>query len=128
MPWFKVDDKLAVHPKVMQAGNEALGLWVRAGSWSAAHLTDGSIPSEILPVFGANRTQAARLVKAGLWSEIDGGYQFHDWGTYQPSAEDVKAAEDAEKAGGSWGNHVRWHSRKGIKNASCKHCKEEVSE
>ena len=33
--WFKVDDNLALHPKVLGAGNAAMGMWVRAGSWSA---------------------------------------------------------------------------------------------
>lgn len=122
MPWFKVDDRLAFHPKVMKAGNEAIGLWVRAGSWAAAHLTDGEIPSEMLPILGGNRIQAGRLVRAGLWVEFDGGYKFHDWTVYQPSAEDAKAAEDAEKRGGSWGNHVRWHVKKKVKNANCRYC------
>lgn len=31
MPWFKVDDTLALHGKVVAAGNPAMGLWVRAG-------------------------------------------------------------------------------------------------
>lgn len=34
MSWFKVDDHLAFHRKTLAAGNEAMGLWVRAGSWS----------------------------------------------------------------------------------------------
>lgn len=120
--WFKVDDKFAMHPKSMRAGNGALGLWVRAGSWSAAHLTDGFIPSDLLAAIGGSRTAAEKLVKVGLWEVDIDGYRFRDWHDYQPTAADVKAAEDAGKAGGSWGNHVRWHSKKGITNPDCKHC------
>lgn len=29
MAWFKVDDQFAFNAKVMAAGNEAIGLWVR---------------------------------------------------------------------------------------------------
>lgn len=29
MPWFRVDDDFALHPKAIAAGNAALGLWVR---------------------------------------------------------------------------------------------------
>ena len=47
MSWFKVDDQLAFNAKVVAAGNEAMGLWVRAGSWSAAQLTDGFIPEHM---------------------------------------------------------------------------------
>ncbi len=121
--WFKVDDKFAMHPKAMAAGNAALGLWVRAGSWSAAHLTDGRIPAELLGALGGNQAAANRLVKAKLWEVEPGGYQFRDWSDYQPIAEDVKAAEAAEKDGGSWGNHVRWHTRKNVYNDHCKHCR-----
>ena len=120
--WFKVDDKFAMHPKSMTAGNAALGLWVRAGSWSAAHLTDGRIPAELLAALGGNKAAAERLVKVRLWSRDGDNYRFKDWHDYQPSARDVKAAEDAEKNGGSWGNHVRWHAKKGVVNPDCKHC------
>lgn len=124
MTWFKVDDKFAMHPKAMSAGNAALGLWVRAGSWSAAHLTDGLIPANLLAALGGSRATAERLVKVHLWDAEPGGYRFRDWHDYQPSAVDVKAAEEAEKAGGSWGNHVRWHSRKKIVNPDCRFCTE----
>jgi len=43
MPWFKVDDTLAFHAKVVAAGNAAMGLWVRAGAHSMQQLTDGFI-------------------------------------------------------------------------------------
>ena len=47
MSWFKVDDQLAFNAKIVAAGNEAMGLWVRAGSWSAAQLTNGFIPEHM---------------------------------------------------------------------------------
>lgn len=88
MPWFKVDDNLAFHHKVVTAGNAALGLWVRAGSWSAQQLTDGFIPAAVAGVLGS-KAQAGRLVNAGLWVEVDGGYRFHEWDQRQPSRENV---------------------------------------
>ena len=66
MPWFKVDDRLAHHPKVMAVGNAAMGLWVRAGSWSAAHLTDGYVPTELLSTLGG---------KPALYNALGGGWQ-----------------------------------------------------
>lgn len=126
MTWFKVDDKFAMHPKAMMAGNAALGLWVRAGSWSAAHLTDGWIPNKLLASLGGSKTSANTLVKARLWDSEPGGFRFRDWHDYQPSAVDVKSAEDAEKNGGSWGNHVRWHTKKSVVNPDCKHCAKEA--
>lgn len=94
IPWFKVDDALAFSSKVMLAGNAGMGLWVRAGSWSAAQLTDGFIPAHVALTLGSP-DEAASLVSSGLWVEADGGYQFHDWDDYQPKKDDVlKERED----------------------------------
>lgn len=122
MPWFKVDDRLAHHPKVMTAGLASMGLWVRAGSWSAAHLTDGFIPASLLTTLEAKRSHAAALVKAGLWDAEPDGYRFRDWLDYQPSAHDVKLSQEAESHGGAFGNHKRWHSKRGITDPECRFC------
>lgn len=122
MPWFKVDDRLAMHPKVMQAGNAAMGLWVRAGSWSAQNLTDGHIPTALLTSLGGTRNQAEALVKAHLWTVEPDGWRFHDWSEYQPSASDVKLHKEAESEGGTWGNHQRWHIGRHMRDPDCKHC------
>lgn len=124
MPWFKVDDRLAMHPKVMRAGLAAMGLWVRAGSWSAQNLTDGHIPADLLASFGAKRQHAEALVKAGLWDVDPEGWRFHDWLDHQPSASDVKLGKEAESQGGTWGNHRRWHTRRGVTDPNCRHCQE----
>lgn len=78
MPWFNVDDGFADHPKTIRVGNAAVGLWVRTGSWCAKQLTDGFVPGEIASLYGTP-AQAGRLVAAGLWKVVEGGYQFHDW-------------------------------------------------
>lgn len=90
MPWFKVDDGFAFHRKAIKAGNAALGLWVRAGSWCAHQLTDGQVPDEILALLGGNTEDAEALVSAGLWEQIEGGYQFRGWHDYQPTRADVE--------------------------------------
>lgn len=78
MVWFRVDDNLALHPKVIEAGNAAMGLWVRAGAWSAANMTDGYIPARVALHLGS-RNLCARLVKSGLFEEAVDGFQFHQW-------------------------------------------------
>jgi hypothetical protein len=120
MTWFKVDDHLHSHSKTMKAGTEAMGLWVLAGSWSAAEESDGWIPGYVLTrLVGGNGDElAARLVKAGLWhaDERDGedGYQFHAWGEYQPTRADLEARREAQRErmrrARSQGGAVRAHS------------------
>lgn len=95
MPWFKVDDKLHGHKKARRSGAAAMGLWVLAGSWAAAELSDGFVPASVCAQWASNyRKLAALLVAAGLWSEFvkegEPGWLFHDWTEYQPSAAKVR--------------------------------------
>lgn len=96
MPWFKVDDGLATHDKVLAAGNAAMGLWVRAGAWSSQHLTDGDVPMHAVRLLGS-RAQAEALVCAGLWVKTTQGYRFHEWHDYQPSRKKVEADRQAAR-------------------------------
>lgn len=93
MTWFRVDDNLAMHPKAIAAGNAALGLWVRAGSWCGQQLTDGFVPKAVAASLGTS-AQAKALVDAGLWTKVDGGWQFHDWTERQPTRVHVETERD----------------------------------
>lgn len=96
MPWFNVEDNLYLHPKAVAAGNSALGLWVRSGSWCMQALTDGEIPHEIAKMLGTT-ADAKRLVKAGLWVPKDEGYVFHEWAGRQRSRVRVEADREAAR-------------------------------
>lgn len=102
MTWFKVDDGLATHQKVLAAGNAAMGLWVRAGAWCSQQLTDGHVPLATVRLLG-NVKQAKALVAAGLWIEAEGGYQFHDWSDYQPTRERVERTREERRQAGRRG-------------------------
>ena len=97
MSWFNVDDMLAFHPKVLDAGNAALGLWVRAGAWSKGANTGGEIPTAIIRTLGTQR-QAAQLVAVGLWEKTAAGYQFHQWDDWQDSKEKVAESRALHRA------------------------------
>lgn len=97
MSWFKVDDRFWSHPKTAALSDGAVALWIRAGSWSAGHLTDGFVPDSTLRFFRARRRSADELVAAGLWLIADGGFVFHDWAAYQPSKAQVTARREATK-------------------------------
>jgi hypothetical protein len=118
MPWFRVDDSFHCHPKVMAAGNEAIGLYVRCGSYAAQHLTDGFIPENIADLYGAQsvrvctctrrmaggtqdaddgrcarcgggETLAETLVKTRLWRRVRGGWKMPDFLDYNRSKDEV---------------------------------------
>ncbi|MGI5353453.1 mucin-2 [Streptomyces sp. CA-250714] len=109
MPWFKVDDTAHAHPKLLKAGNAALGLWMRVGAYCAQHLTEGAVPGVVAQLYGT-APQARKLVTAGLWHEhghtcprcpqpAPGDYQMHDFLTYNPTREktEQKRAAAAER-------------------------------
>ncbi|MFF7171123.1 hypothetical protein [Streptomyces pseudovenezuelae] len=116
MPWFVVDDNAHSHPKLISAGNAALGLWLRAGSYAAQHLTDGIVPGVIAKMYGS-KPQIARLVAAGLWHEhghtcphpkcaqpAPGDYYMHDYlAPYNPSRAEV--ADKRERAAAKKRDH-----------------------
>lgn len=91
MPWFRVDDGFHSHPKRLSVSLAAVGLWTVAGSWSSAHLTDGVVPDNVLPLLSPDAPKlAGELVAAGLWKRRKGGYQFHDWSSRNPSKQAVE--------------------------------------
>ncbi len=94
MTWFKVDDRLHSHPKVLAAIDRrpsAMGLWVVAGSWAADHLTDGVVTRRQVERLGFSVKDAHALVEAGLWEQESlAVYRFHDWSRFQPTKAEVE--------------------------------------
>ena len=105
MAWYKVDDRLPTSRKVLRIPRErrvaAIGVWTLAGAWSAHDLTDGFIPAYMIEEWGGCETDADALVEAGLWERAeddgDAGFQFVNWGEYQPLKADVEAARERER-------------------------------
>jgi hypothetical protein len=85
--WFKLDDRFHSHPKVRAAGNAAVGLFVRAGTYAAAYETDGFVDAAVVVEFAERRTQVAALERAGLWIPVAGGHLIHDYLDYNPAAD-----------------------------------------
>jgi hypothetical protein len=90
MAWFRIEDSFHSHPKVKLAGNAAVGLWVRCGTWSAQYLTDGLVPTHIVGDLGKPREIEA-LVKARLWVPSDDGMLIPDFLDYNQSKGEVEA-------------------------------------
>jgi hypothetical protein len=90
MPWFRVDDGFYGHPKVQLISNDAVALWVFAGSWSMRYLTDGHIPFQSLVMVRGTKQTAQELLDAGLWDMTPDGYLFRDWSNYQATKEELE--------------------------------------
>lgn len=98
MTWFKVDDGFWSHPKVLELTAEAIALWVRAGSYSSKHLTDGYIGHSVLNLLRGTEDQASELIASGLWESAENGWLFHDWPHYQDTREIVENRRESWRA------------------------------
>lgn len=115
MAWARITDDFLDHPKVAELavdleGMAAVGLWTLALCWVRAdRRRQGVVPLGIaLRLSAGNGKQlASRLVHAGLWDEVDGGYRFHDYeDVYTPADLSEKRAE-AGRSGGKASGRAR---------------------
>ena len=91
MTWVKLDDSFADHPKVLQAGLPAVGLYVIALAHSSRHLTDGHITDAFVDRSAGRQagTLAQALVTAGLWTRNGDGWDIHDYLDFNPSRDTI---------------------------------------
>ena len=91
MTWAKFDDAFWSHPKVLRAGNEAVGAFVRMVCYCAQHLTDGRIDrATALSIAGRERVLAT-LTTVGLLDEIDDdSLEIHGYLERNPSRSSVE--------------------------------------
>lgn len=95
-------DGIRSNRKLIKAGPEACWLWVVAIDYSRCELLDGFVPEDVVPLLAKFKDAAKlaeRLVDAGLFERVDGGYQIHDFHDFNDSADTVRAkrARDLER-------------------------------
>jgi hypothetical protein len=97
----KFDDGLPEGPKFIAAGPIACWLWFASVCYARRAFTDGFIPKPKVPalVLGLKQpfTQAAKLVEVGLWDDVVGGYQVHDFLDWNPSKKDIESYRASDK-------------------------------
>lgn len=106
MPWAQFDDHFPDSEPALTAGVEACGLHFLATCWSAAHLTDGVVPSIIVKrlMSGCLDNQGAelvaRLIAAELWEQRGGSYYLTDFlGSNRTRSKVLEDRERKAKAG-----------------------------
>jgi len=101
--WVRIDDRLPRHPKFEGLTSDAAWLWICGNCYASTYLTDGFVSFKSLPTISVVlisdiQKSASDLVSAGLWHEAEGGYFIHDYHDFNPTAEQVKAKLDADRA------------------------------
>ena len=95
---FQVDPDFYDHPKAIGMSDAATALWVRAGSYSAAKLSDGFVAEAALSLLSRCPEEAAgELVMRGLWRRVKGGYRFHQWSPRNLTRARVEADKTADR-------------------------------
>lgn len=100
--YIMVESSVRTHHKFLQAGAEASWLWLCGLGYCQDGLTDGFIPDAALDYLGVRRARplVSRLVAAGLWVIVDGGWRMHHYLDHNKSAEQVRATMRKRAAGG----------------------------
>lgn len=96
---FQVDPDFYDHPKSIGLSDAATALWCRAGSYSAAKLSDGFIAEHALALLSRLPEEAsAELVARGLWRRVRGGFQFHQWDHRNLLKAEVESDRESDRA------------------------------
>jgi hypothetical protein len=133
MPWVKIDEVFPRHPKVVQVGPLGIALQVAALCYCNHYLTDGFVPFRaVRGLLDFNRIGidassdsakfehwqeigglniAADLVEVGMWEEVEGGFQIHDYADYQPTRAEVIAERERNSRAGKLGAAAREAAR-----------------
>lgn len=102
---FSIDDAWDSAIPVVRAGNAAFGVYCRCGAWSARNSQDGYVPAEVASGMGSPEL-SSKLVAAGLWEVVDGGFRAVHFLERNESAEQKRARLKKEAD-----RKARWRSK-----------------
>lgn len=92
MEWVKLAANYYLDPAICGLDGDAELLFVRSLAYSGSAETSGFIPTPILPQLGRrNITRSAeKLIRAGLWEAMPGGYRVKSWDKWQVNISEVR--------------------------------------
>jgi hypothetical protein len=89
MTWIKLDDTLPNNPKILPLSDKAFRLYIEGLCYANQYLTDGFLAQAVI-----NRLDSGNawqeMIDAGLWIEVEGGAQIHDYCEHQTSRKVVE--------------------------------------
>lgn len=136
MPWVRLDEQFAWHPKLARVGPLGMALQVAALCYSNRHLTDGFVPWSIAQglltwefatqdnrryKIGISCGMAGQdvtsdfviplLLEADIWEQVEGGYRIHNFRKYQPTKKQVLEERSNKQAAGRAGGQASAKAR-----------------
>jgi len=102
--WSKLDDGFWMHPKIVRAGNEQVGIFCRCLSYCGAYLTDGLVPEEVALSIAGSKRALEGCVNSGLFDRLESGsVHIRDYAHYNPLRDQVEAARQQRREAGRLG-------------------------
>ena len=93
MTWIKLDDTLPNNPKILPLGDKAFRLYIEGLCYANQYLTDGFLAQAVVNRLDSGNA-CQELIEAGLWIEVEGGAQIHDYCEHQTSRKVVEAKRE----------------------------------
>lgn len=114
LSWVRVQSALSRNHKVLtllpqKGGDRALNVFIFGLGYCAEQRNDGFIPEGALGLFHGNARSAQLLSEVGMWDEVKGGWDVHDYAEYQPTDDEAKARSDRARHAAE----VRWSKKNG---------------
>jgi hypothetical protein len=106
--WAKISDEFYDHPKVLEAGDAAVGVYVRLLTYSARHGLDGWTPSGAAAYIASGSPGALEALERARLVRIDAdGVTIPDYLEYNPSAGEVERKREQRREAGRRGGLAR---------------------
>jgi hypothetical protein len=93
----RLDTGWHAHPKILALGLDGMGLHAWSISYCDHVLSDGFIPAGAWPALPGVRGAVRRIVAAGLWQAVEGGYWLHDYADYNRTKAQVAAEREESR-------------------------------
>jgi hypothetical protein len=87
VPWLRLDDKFARHPKIVQLSDREFRVHIRVLCYCAEYRTEGALPASIwTEITGLTRAMGDRFLEIGLWQKkrTNAALSVHDFNKYNP--------------------------------------------
>lgn len=113
LKWIRLETTMFENPKLLYLQEDkqyrTIVAYLQGMCYSGRHGLAGFVPKAALRVIGAINSDAARLVREGLWHPAPGGWEINGWEEYQlANDEALRRSEKAKKAAAA-----RWAKRNG---------------
>lgn len=116
LPWARLDTNIASHDKILtllgaRNGRAIAFSYICGIAYSVGNGTDGFIPFAALPFIHATRTDAEKLVEAGLFDPHPRGWVVRNFAERQQTSAATSQLMDDKRRASAKGNCIRHHGK-----------------